>query len=451
MGIQFLENDRMRGFHRKLNILSSGGAFLDGFDLAVVAVALPIIVKDFSLGPLVTGLVASSILIGNFLGMIIFGYLTDQIGRRTMYVIDLVTFVVFALLTAVSTNIGEVIAFRFLLGLGIGADYTISPTLVAEFNPTRKRGGRVGLLTVAFFMGSLLSYFVGLAALPLGADAWRYMVGFGAVLALVVLYFRRQIPESPRWLAAQGKEKAAQRVIRELTGESGPVNIPVAVATKWSSLFSKNLIKRTLFISIFWFAWDVLYYGVSLFSPTILKAASHASEVISILGASSITVVSIIASLIAVYVLVDRWGRRPSLILGFAGLTIVLLILSLTGHPTFAVLLTLLALGIFLGNLGPGILPWIYATDLFPTNLRSAGTGIGAAAGRVGGILGVLVFPGILAAWGVSHAVYLFVAAGVLGLLVSIFLAPETKQQTLEQIEEALVDTGVAKIPLPNS
>ena len=438
MGLQMIEHERLAPFHRKLNLLSASGTFLDGYDLAVVGVALPLLVKHFDLGAGMTGVLASSVLIGNFVGMIIFGWLTDKIGRRAMYVIDLLTFVVFAAMTAISTNIWEMLLFRFLLGLGIGADYTISPTLVAEFNPTQRRGGRVGMLTLTFFIGSLVSYFIGLAASPLGPSAWRYMMGFGALLALVVLFFRRQIPESPRWLVSQGETGKASDIVHSLTGERPNLEATKPVAASWSRLFVGTVAKWTAFVCLFWFAWDVLYYGVGLFSPTILKAAAHGSYVVGILGAISITLVSIIGCLVAMYVLVDKWGRRPSLILGFAGLTAALLVLALSGHPTFAVLVVLLDLGIFLGNLGPGILPWIYATDLFPTELRAAGTGVGAAAGRIGGILGVLVFPELIKAWGVAHASFLFVAAGLLGLIVDLFMAPETKQKPLERIQAEL-------------
>ncbi|MDA8192745.1 MAG: MFS transporter [Thermaerobacter sp.] len=436
MGMELIEDARFSAFHRKLNILSASGTFLDGYDLAVMGVALPFLVKQFSLGAAMVGILASSVFIGNMLGMMVFGYLTDRIGRRVMYIIDLATFVVFAALTAVSTNIWELMIFRFLLGIGIGADYAISPTLVAEFNPTKKRGGRVAWLSLTFFIGVSASYFIGLLASPLGPEAWRYMLGFGALLAAVVLYFRRQIPESPRWLASQGKLKEAQAVVHDLTGVSAQLT-RVESSWKWGELFGKDLIRRTLFVCLFWFAWDVLYYGVTLYSPSILKVASQGSFVDGVLGASSIGLVSILGTIIGMAFLFDRWGRRPSLILGFAGLTAALTALAVMGHPSFFALVFFLNAGVFVGNLGPGVLPFIYASDLFPTNLRAAGTGVGATAGRVGGILGILVFPSLIAAWGIGHAIYLFVGAGLLGLVVSLIMAPETKGQSLEDLEES--------------
>ncbi len=435
MGMELVEDPRLGAFHRKLNILSASGTFLDGYDLAVMGVALPYLVKQFSLGPTMVGILASSVFIGNMLGMMVFGYLTDRIGRRVMYIIDLATFVVFAGLTAVSVNIWELMIFRFLLGIGIGADYAISPTLVAEFNPTKKRGGRVAFLSLTFFIGVSASYFIGLIANPLGPAAWRYMLGFGALIAAVVLYFRRQIPESPRWLAARGKVKEAQAVVQDLTGTS--VSVAPAGSWSWRELFGKDLIGRTMFVCLFWFAWDVLYYGVTLYAPSILKVASHGSFVDGVLGASSIGLVSILGTIIGLVFLFDRWGRRPSIILGFAGLTVALTVLALLGHPSFFELVFFLNAGVFVGNLGPGVLPFIYASDLFPTDLRAAGTGVGATAGRIGGILGILVFPGLIAAWGIGHAIYLFVGAGLLGLVVSLIMAPETKGKTLEEIENS--------------
>ena len=114
--------------------------FLDGFDLTVIAVALPFLVKKWAIGPGLSGVVAASAVVGMFFGALVLGHLTDRVGRKAMYVVDLICFVVFAALTALSQNVWEFIAFRFLLGVGIGADYPISSTLLAEFVPAARRG-----------------------------------------------------------------------------------------------------------------------------------------------------------------------------------------------------------------------------------------------------------------------------------------------------------------------
>lgn len=130
---------------------------------------------------------------------------------------------------------------------------------------------------------------------------------------------------------------------------------------------------------------------------------------------------------------VDSWGRRPVLLTAFAGETAVLVALALLHAPALAVIVVLFAVAILFANMGPGTLDMVYCTELFPTELRAAGTGLGTAVSRVGAILGVLVFPNLVDAWGVDSALWLFVGAGLLGLVVTVAMAPETKNRTLEQ------------------
>jgi hypothetical protein len=211
MSFDALDSPQLRGFHRRLTVLSAAGMFLDGFDLTVIAVALPFLVKEWLIAPSLAGVVASSAVVGMLFGSLILGHLTDRIGRKAMYVVDLICFVVFAALTALSQNVWEFIAFRFLLGVGIGADYPISTTLLAEFVPASRRGAFVTSIGACWFFGAVAAYLVGYFLLPVGPDAWRWMLFIGAAIALVVIFFRSQIPESPRWLASRARASCLDR------------------------------------------------------------------------------------------------------------------------------------------------------------------------------------------------------------------------------------------------
>lgn len=169
MGFELLDNDTLKPFQNRLTLLSGAGTFLDGFDLTVIAVALPLLVKQYSISAAMTGLVGASAVIGMLIGSLVLGHFTDRIGRRAMYLVDLIFFVVFAAMTALSQNVTELIVFRFLLGLGIGADYPISSTLVAEFGSRARRGRMVTGVAALWFVGAAAAYIVGLIMLPLGA------------------------------------------------------------------------------------------------------------------------------------------------------------------------------------------------------------------------------------------------------------------------------------------
>ncbi|MDA8203862.1 MAG: MFS transporter [Chloroflexi bacterium] len=435
VGYEALDARELRGFHLRLTFLSAAGMFLDGYDLTVIAVALPFVSKQFAIPAALQGLVGSSAVIGMLVGSLFLGRLTDSIGRRTMYLVDLLFFVVFAVLAAVSQNVWQLILFRILLGLGIGADYPISSTLLAEFSPTGRRGRLVTALGATWFVGALVAYLVGMAFLPLGGSAWRWMLLMGALFALVVLTLRREIPESPRWLQARGRDEEASAVVRQVTGRAD-VQLDVAPSApgrSWLELFSKSLIRATIFGCGFWFAYDVAFYGISIYTPTILSSFTHGSTLNAYAGSAAVALLGLIGAGIGL-VLVDGWGRRPLIITSFAGLTVSLVALALFPSPAFIALVVLFAAAELFANMGPGVLDFVYLTELFPTGLRASGSGLGTAVSRVGAILGILVFPNLVKAWGLGGALWLFVAAAVLGLVVSVLLAPETKDVTLERI-----------------
>ncbi|BCJ30134.1 MFS transporter [Actinocatenispora sera] len=446
-----LDTANLSRFRRKLTLLSSIGMFLDGFDLTVIAVALPVLKKSWTFTPLTAGITSCSAIVGMFVGALVFGRIADRLGRKKMYLIDLIGFVVFAAVTAISQNVWELIAFRFLLGLCIGADYPISSSLTAEFGSIRDRGRLVVALSLMWNVGALAAYLVGVALLPVGASAWRWMLLVGAALALITLVFRTSIPESPRWLMAHGRIDQARRVVADLVNRESaapairpsqvvlpsltqrPAGEPARTDTgQWRRLFSRGLIGATFFVCMFWFAHDVAYYGIQMYSPTILTSLGGSTQLAAYIGSAIIALLGVVGAAIAV-MFVDSWGRRPVLITAFAGETAVLVILALAHAPALALIVVLFAIAILFSNMGPGTLDMVYCTELFPTELRAAGTGLGTAVSRVGAILGVLVFPDLVDAWGVGGALWLFVAAGVLGLIVTVVMAPETKNRSLEQ------------------
>lgn len=437
-------------FRRKLTLLSSIGMFLDGFDLTVIAVALPVLKKTWTFSPLASGITSCSAIVGMFVGALVFGRVSDRLGRKTMYLIDLIGFVVFAALAAFSQNVWELILFRFLLGLCIGADYPISSSLTAEFGSARDRGRLVVALSLMWNVGAFAAYGVGVAFLPLGPTAWRWMLLVGAALALVTLFFRTSIPESPRWLIAHGRADEARRVVADLVNRESPgttitpeeVVLPAAAPARdgaggdrsgqWRRLFARGLVGATVFVCTFWFAHGVAYYGIQMYSPTILTSLGGSSQLAANIGSAIIALLGVVGAVISC-LFVDSWGRRPVLTTAFAGETAVLVVLALMHAPPLAIIVVLFAIAILFANMGPGTLDMVYCTELFPTELRAAGTGLGTAVSRVGAILGVLVFPDLVGSWGVNGALWLFVAAGVLGLVVTIVMAPETKNRSLEQ------------------
>ncbi|MDN4610139.1 MFS transporter [Arthrobacter burdickii] len=436
MSLATSDSPRVKKFQRKVTLLSAGGTFLDGFDLTVIAVALPLIAQHWDISALEKSLVVSSAIIGSFVGASWLGNLTDRFGRKAMYVIDLLAFVVFAALTAFSQDVWQLIVLRFLLGVGIGADYPISATLVSEFASTKRRGMHSTSLGAMWFVGAVAAYVIGLAVAPLGDWAWRALLLTGAAFALVVFVLRSKLPESPRWLMSKGRTDDARAVLRAITGEEPDdedLRVVPAPKVRAKVLFSTSLRKRTFFVCGFWFCYATAYYGISMYTPTILAPLANGNRTIIIVGSGCVALLGLTGAIIGMN-LVDRWGRRPLIIMSFSGLTAALVVLALAQQPTLVFLVSLFSIAVLFANSGGGILNFVYPTELFPTSVRATGAGLATSVSRIGSILGVLVFPNFVAAWGNNAALWFFAAVGLCGLVICLTLAPETKNKSLEEI-----------------
>jgi putative MFS transporter len=432
-----LDSDRLTPFHRKVLVLCAAGMFLDGYDITVIAVALPVLTKQWHISPLMSGALAASAVFGMLIGALVFGRLTDRLGRKSMYLVNLIGFVVFALLAALAQNAVELLVCRALLGLALGADYTISTSMLAEYAPAKRRGSLMTRLGATWFVGAAATYLFALALLPLGAIAWRVMLVLGAVFALVVLWLRRSVPESPRWLADQGRTAEARAVLTGLgsTDPDTPTVTPSAAGSPWRTLLRLPLLRMVVFCCGFWFMYTLAYYGITLSTPTILKQVTT-STAGSYLGSFVVGLVGVVGAFTGVS-LVDRIGRRPLLITGFAGLALALTILALLPAPGLAALVVLLAVAVLFANSGPGIVNLLYPSEVFPTSVRATANGLGTAVSRIGAILGTLLLPSLVTAWGLATVLWVFVAAGVVGLVVAVALAPETRGRTLEELTGA--------------
>lgn len=442
-----LDTAETKGIHYKITALSAVGVFLDGFDISIIGVALTIINSlpafSYVTTPMGKGLMAASTTIGMFAGAIVFGYVTDKRGRKFMYTWDMVVFVVFTAAISLAPDYWSLFIFRIILGLAIGADYSISTTIISEFSPKQSRGKLLAVNVSAWWIGSAAAFITGWSLLPLGPNAWRWMFAIGMIPAIIVLVLRRSVPESPRWLANNGQSEEAEAVLRGITGKSGDLQI-TATKASISTLFNKKYLRATLFVALFWFSYDVAFYGIGLFTPTILSifGLSHSN---AILGSAAFATVAVIGSFLCIAT-VDRWGRKAVTILGFSGMTVSLLVLSIVSIETprsaftaggYAVTIAAMYIIFQLTQTwGPGGTDFIFPQELFPTSVRATGQGWGTSVSRIGAILGLVGFPQIVALAGLGYGLMLFLAFSIVGLLATVFLGTETKGKTLEEITE---------------
>lgn len=440
--------------HLRITALSAAGTFLDGYDISIVSVALILLytVPGFGLdNPLSKALIGASTVIGMLVGAIIFGYITDLKGRKTMYVWDMVIFIVMTILISLSFNFLSLFVTRFVLGLAIGADYAISATIIAEFAPIKSRGRLLVSNVLSWFAGAAVAIFVGYALLSLGTVAWRYMFLIGVIPAFIVLILRRDVPESARWLANSGQAEKAKEVELKITGNSDIFTNTMKKRTSLLNLFSRRYIRSTMFIAIFWFCFDVSFYGIGIFNPTILTILGLKAHE-AILGSGIFDIFAVIGGALAL-LLVERLGRKTITLIGFTGTTISLISLALITHfvpkDALAASAAPAIFGMFLlfevtQAVGPGSTNFVYPLELFPTTERASAQGFGTSISRIGAVLGITTFPFIVSSFGISSSLFFFAAFSIIGLMATVFLGVETRGRTLE-------DASYDEFPLETS
>ncbi|MBD2260560.1 MFS transporter [Pseudanabaena sp. FACHB-2040] len=446
--------------------LSAGLIALDGFDFFIIGVALPFLERDFDLGPGQVGAIAVSAIAGSLVGSLTLGPITDRVGRQRMLVVDIGLFVVATLGTALAWNAASLIAFRFLVGVAIGADYPISVAYITENVPSRWRGRMViGAFTFQA-VGAMLGAIAGLAVLHLFEVfypgslemvvrySWRWMLGIGLGLAIAVGLLRLSfLLESPRYHIARGEyeaaSKAASLLLDEpmtLTPETDPQQREPALP--YSAIFSARYRRGTLLASVPWFLQDIATYGIGIFTPTILAALAFAGEtdflhqsIASAKGSAFVDLFLIAGFLIAV-LLVERVGRMRLQIVGFVGMAAGLVILAASqGASTDTIRLGLVFAGFLVFNLmmnaGPNATTFLLSGEVFPTAIRASGAGFAAAIAKAGAVLGTFGLPILENRLGVSWLLLVLALICLLAAVLTFALRLETTGLSLEAVDAA--------------
>lgn len=426
-----MEDAPFQRFHTYMTWCTVGGPFCDGYILGVIALALTPMVNGLGLSTTMTAAVAASSLVGLFFGALIFGRITDLVGRRTMYLIDLATFIIASVLLLFVTSGWQVLALRFVLGLAVGADYAIATALLAEFLPRRQRGAALGTLIGGFWGGYTISFVIGYLMLDVGDIGWRWVLASSAIPAILVLVLRAKAPESPMWLAQRGRIKEARAIVQERIGPNYTLpEVPPEEnhAVQWRAIFGSGYGRRLLFISVFWACQVADQYAVFTFQPRLLHTLGVANENLGTVVIS----LFFIAGVIPFIFLVGPWGRRPVLLVTFLAGAIILGLLG--ALPMLPAAIIVVGFGLFgVCNAGGSVLQWVYPNELFPTGIRATAVGFGAAMSRIGASAGTYVVPFLFEKTGTNVVLWIFGAVALVGFFVSMALAPETKHMRIAE------------------
>jgi MFS transporter, putative metabolite transport protein len=436
-------------------LIALGGVFVDAYDFASLGIGVPGLSAEFHLQPSQLGLIASIMGVGAVVGGIAGGYLADRVGRLRMFIIDLICLVVATLGAALSPDIYVLLFFRFLIGVGVGLDYPVAFSFLAEIVNTRRRGGSIASWVFIWQVAVAVSVLVALSIYYLGfaEHLWRFAVGFGAIPALIILALRgKYMWESPLWAASYVGLPEAARLLEKTYGVSvrvaeGHVSPVKAAPVSYATIFLPPYGLRTLLVSIISITQSLEYFAVGFYLPSISNAIFGKDFVYSALGTLVSTIAGVIGGL-AASAFVDRLGVRKLLIAGYAVIVVCLIAFWWTADRVSPFVSILLIYGFILGQtLGPGSVSASIAALSYPTLLRGTGAGWAQGMVRVGTIIGLFFFPPLLAKIGLAKLMLGLVLVPCTGLLALWAIKWEPIGSNIEEdtVEGAPSITGLAR------
>ncbi|WP_342559230.1 MFS transporter [Metasolibacillus sp. FSL K6-0083] len=426
-----LDDVPLNKFHIKIAGLTFGAHFTDGYILGIVGFALTLLAPQMELSSFWIGLIGSSALFGLFLGSLILGWISDHIGRQKIFVLSFILITVASVLQFFAETPTELVIYRILIGIGLGGDYSVGHTLLAEISPRKYRGPLLGSFSVIWTFGYVAANIVGIYATSASPDAWKWMLASSAIPALIILFARMGTPESPRWLASKGRHEEALQIVQKHFGPNVILDDQtehVGEKKGFMALFHKDMIKRTLFNSIFWVCLVMPYFAIYTFLPIILDeiGLQQGFGVDLLLNG-----LLIIGALLGIWFTI-KFTRRGFLISSFVVLIIALGLLSIL--PSNLTVLMIIAFSIFTLILSAvSNLVGVFPAESFPTDIRSSGVGFATSISRLGSAASTFLLPMSMANIGVQNTMLCLTVILVIGLVVSVAWAPETKTLSLTE------------------
>jgi putative MFS transporter len=429
----------------KIFVIGGLGYMFDAWDVSLNGFLAPLAGSEWALSATQRGLVDTANLIGMAVGAVAWGTVADRLGRKRAFSVTLLVFAFFSVVAALSPNIDVFLLLRFLAGVGLGGCIPVDYAIVSEFSPRRQRGRVLSAMDGWWPVGTTLAGLSATLLAPVSGN-WRWMLVLMVLPALLLVWARRSVPESPLYLVRTGRADEARRVIDDLVARTGapaePYRIPPATAEDtrgrgplaaadqlrrvWAFSPRVTAVAWALFVSVM-----IVYYAALSWMPSILSSQGF-GEIAAFASTTLMNAVGIVGVLIAV-LLVDRIGRKRVIAaagpLGAVTLVVFALVLGSAGAAVAA----MSAFGLFSLVVIPVM--YAYVAELYPTELRGSGLGWASSASRVASGFAPLLFGSVL--WPMLGLPLAFTILGVLLVAAVIFMAfgaPETRGRELDHI-----------------
>ena len=260
---------KFSSIHRRILLWGSGGPFLDGYVLVMIGVALEQLTPALKLDADWIGLLGAGTLAGLFVGTSLFGYISDKVGRRKMFLIDIIAIGVISVATMFVSSPVELLVMRVLIGIVIGADYPIATSMITEFSSTRQRAFSISFIAAMWYVGATCADLVGYWLYDV-EGGWRWMLGSAAIPCLLILIGRFELPESPRWLLRKGRVKECEEMMIKLFGEPVAFEEEQPQQTRFRDLFNRRHFPFVLFVAAIWTCQVIPMFAIYTFGPQIV-------------------------------------------------------------------------------------------------------------------------------------------------------------------------------------
>ncbi len=433
-------------FHIQLLLIGGLGYSFDGLDAAVVAFVLPVLRTAWSLSSIQTGVLGSATYIGFFFGALFAGLIGDAIGRRAVMMWALALYCAASVASAFTQDWPAFLACRIVAGAGTGAESAIIAPFLSEFVASRYRGRFTGSLAGFFSFGFVGAALIGYFVIPGHPDAWRWVLAFTAAPILMLLWWRRALPESPRWLVSAGRAAEAEAIVAAMeqsVARAGHVLPPVAAspdppalagprrsfAGKLAMLWAPGLRRITAMSWLMWLSITFSYYAFFTWIPSLLVQSGM--TITRSFGYSIAIYVAQIPGYFSAAWMNEKVGRQATIasymILG--GISAIGLALS---HADTMVMTAGICLSFFMNGTYAGV--YAYTPEIFSTEIRATGMGTASAIGRIGAIGSPILVGWLYPNFGFAGVFGTTTVVLLAGAMAVIFLGVPTRNRTLEAI-----------------
>ncbi|OFE15568.1 MFS transporter [Humibacillus sp. DSM 29435] len=408
-----------------------GGMFIDGFILGIIGTVIVPISKELNFTDLWEGLIAAAALIGILVGSPLAGWAADKYGRKPMFQADMALFCLASVAQFFVDSAWQLFVVRLLMGVAIGAEYSVGWPLMSEFAPARLRGRLISVSEVGWYVGFMVAFLVGYILTTQTDVGWRTILGTSTVIAVILVAARVGLPESPRWLWNVGRREEAMAIAHKYmtdTADMKDVEHEDVREGTFGMLFSRQYWRATLFVSGCWFAAVTPYFAIATFAESVLAGYGISGGLAGGLGLSAVAAAGVVGTVL----LVDRVGRRMMTVPPQWVCAVALAVIGLwAGAPPMVVLFLFLVFSFFNANVVA--MMGVYPSEIFPTEIRGIGIGFATAVSRVGAGIGTFLLPWSMVHFGSGPT--MLVAAGIaaVGAGLSQWLAPETKGMNLSE------------------